>query len=110
MAPSPRKDAARPQATGFDLGESLVQMMDTANVLIAAVDTKGYVLAWNRALGALTGLDGSAGLGRNLGEWLTELGVRDLADIMARVANEPEPLRCEVRLPGLGGTVAAASR
>ncbi len=109
MAPSPRKDAARPQATGFDLGESLVQMMDTANVLIAAVDTKGYVLAWNRALGALTGLDGSAGLGRNLGEWLTELGVRDLADIMARVANEPEPLRCEVRLPGLGGTVAAAA-
>ena len=112
MAPSRQESAAGPQATGgdhFDLGGSLVQMMDTANVRIAAVDTKGCVLVWNRALSELTGASGSAALGRNLGEWLTELGARDLADIMIRVAREPEPLRCEVRLPGLGGTMAAAA-
>jgi PAS domain S-box-containing protein len=84
-------------------------MMDAADVLVAAVDTKGCVVAWSRALGKLTGASGSVGVGRKLGEWLTELGVRDLADVMIRAASESEPLRCEVRLPGVGGTIAAAA-
>jgi two-component system NtrC family sensor kinase len=91
------------------LGPGLVQMMKEADVLIAMTDRKGQLVAWNRALAQLTGRAEADGLGRNLGEWLTGFGIRDLADIMERVANEPEPIRCEVRLPGASGAIAAAA-
>jgi two-component system, NtrC family, sensor kinase len=100
------------RATGnrarIDLASALLQMMGEADILIAVTDLDGKVLAWNRALSLLTGCRESDGLGRKLGEWLTEHGVRDLADIMRDVGDRREGLRCEVRLPGNGGVAAAA--
>jgi two-component system, NtrC family, sensor kinase len=103
LAPKRGKDA------GMDLAAGLVQMMEEADLLIAVTDLEGYVVAWNRALAALTGCPGSEGLGKKLSEWLTGLGVRDLADIMGQVADRREPLRCEVRLPGISGGISAAA-
>lgn len=84
-------------------------MMDEADVLVAVTDLEGRVVAWNRALAELTGCAGSDGIGKNLSEWLTKSGVRDLADIMGQVAIQRESLRCEVRLPGASGSMAAAA-
>jgi len=84
-------------------------MVEETDVLIAMTDREGHLLAWNRALAELTGRTEAEGLGRKLGDWLTPFGIRDLADIMERVAAEVEPLRCEVRLPGASGEIAAAS-
>jgi two-component system NtrC family sensor kinase len=91
------------------LGRGLAQMMDETDVLIAMTDLEGHLVAWNRALAELTGCGESDGLGRRLAEWLTDSGVRDLADIMAGVARDMEPLRCEVRLPAASGGIAAAA-
>jgi PAS domain S-box-containing protein len=84
-------------------------MMNESDVLIAVTDLGGHVLAWNRALAILTGCAEADGVGRKLSDWLTGCGVRDLADIMARVASALSPIRCEVRLPGAAGAVAAAA-
>jgi PAS domain S-box-containing protein len=84
-------------------------MMEEADILIAVTDLDGRVVAWNRALAALTGCASHDGVGQNLSDWLTTFGVRDLADIMGRVATQREPLRCEVRLPGASGSMAAAA-
>ena len=92
-----------------DLAAGLLQMMDEADVLVAVTDLEGRVVAWNRALAELTGCAGSDGVGKNLSEWLTKSGVRDLADIMGQVATQRESLRCEVRLPGALGSMAAAA-
>ncbi len=91
------------------LGPGLVQMMKETDVLIAMTDLEGRLVAWNRAMAELTGRAEADGLGRKFGEWLTGFGIRDLADIMERVASEPEPIRCEVRLPGASGAIAAAA-
>ncbi len=91
------------------LGAGLAQMMDEADVLIAMTDVNGRVVAWNRALAELTGCREAEGRGKMLVDWLTESGVRDLADIMAQVAVEQAPIRCEVRLPGASGAIAAAA-
>jgi two-component system NtrC family sensor kinase len=99
---------ARRIPAGIDLASGLLQMMGEADLLIAVTDLDGCVLAWNRALALLTGCNECDGLGRKLGEWLTEHGVRDLADIMREVGDRLEFLRCEVRLPGTGGVAAAA--
>jgi len=114
MVPRGRRPKAKPlpapvAAARRSLGPGLVQMMKEADVLIAMTDLGGHLLAWNRALAKLTGRAEADGLGRNLGEWLTGFGIRDLADIMERVASEPEPVRCEVRLPGASGAIAAAA-
>jgi two-component system, NtrC family, sensor kinase len=101
--------AARKKAAGLDLVTGLLQMMDEADVLIAVTDLKGRVVAWNHALAELTGCTGRDGMGKNLSEWLTKFGMRDLADIMGQVATQREPLRCEVRLPGASGTMSAAA-
>ena len=84
-------------------------MMDESDVLIAVTDLDGRVVAWNRALAMLTGCAGADGMGKKLSEWLTGFGVRDLADIMGQGADQGEPLRCEVRLPGVPGSVSAAA-
>jgi signal transduction histidine kinase len=65
-------------------------------------------VAWNPALAQLTGCKESEGLGRRLADWLTEHGVRDLADIMREVGDRGEGVRCEVRLPGTAVMAAAA--
>ncbi len=101
--------AARGKAEGPALAAGLLQMMDEADILIAMTDLEGRVVAWNRALAQLTGCAGTDGVGKNLSDWLTEFGVRDLADIMGQVASQREPLRCEVRLPGATGAMAAAA-
>ncbi len=92
-----------------NLATGLVQMMAEADVLIAMTDLDGRVVVWNRALTELTGCVGSDGVSKNLSQWLTAFGVRDLADIMGQVATQREPLRCEVRLPGATGSMAAAA-
>jgi PAS domain S-box-containing protein len=84
-------------------------MMDEADVLIAVTDLSGRIVAWNRALAALTGCVEADGAGKNLSAWLTGFGVRDLADIMGQVASRLAPVRCEVRLPGASGAIAAAA-
>ena len=103
--------AKRKSAAGgrLRLSRGLVQMVEETDVLIAMTDREGHLLAWNRALAELTGRTEAEGLGRKLGDWLTPFGIRDLADIMERVAAEAEPLQCEVRLPGASGEIAAAS-
>jgi PAS domain S-box-containing protein len=93
----------------MNLAAGLMQMMEEADFLIAVMDLDGRVVAWNRALAELTGCPGSQGMGKKLSDWLTEVGVRDLADIMGKVADQHEPLRCEVRLPGVGGGISAAA-
>ena len=103
------KDPKRSKASGMDLAAGLVQMMDEADLLIAMTDLEGRVVTWNRALAGLTGCPSSGGIGKKLSEWLTEFGVRDLADIMGQVAAQQEPLRCEVRLPGATGAMSAAT-
>jgi two-component system NtrC family sensor kinase len=102
------KKATREKPAAPDLAAGLLQMMDEADVLIAVTDLDGRVVAWNRALTELTGCAGSEGVGQSLSHWLTKFGVRDLADIMGQVAKQREPLRCEVRLPGASGSMAAA--
>ncbi len=99
----------REKPAGPDLAAGLVQMMAEADVLIAMTDLDGRLVVWNRALATLTGCAGSDGVGRNLSDWLTGFGVRDLADIMVQVATRREPLRCEVRLPAASGSMAAAA-
>ena len=106
---SAAKRTTRNKATASDLAAGLLQMMDEADVLIAVTDLDGTVVAWNRALAELTGCAGSDGVGKNLSKWLTTFGVRDLADIMGRVATGRDSLRCEVRLPGALGSMAAAA-
>jgi two-component system NtrC family sensor kinase len=106
---SSAKKATREKSAEPDLAAGLLQMMDEADVLIAVTDLDGRVVAWNRALAELTGCAGGDGVGKNLSEWLTKFGVRDLADIMGQVATQREPLRCEVRLPGASGSMAAAA-
>jgi len=101
--------AARGKTPSRVLAAGLLQMMDEADVLIAVTDLDGRVVAWNRALAELTGCAGADGLGKDLSEWLTGFGVRDLADLMGRVADQGEPLRGEVRLPGASGTILAAA-
>jgi two-component system, NtrC family, sensor kinase len=91
------------------LGRGLVQMLEEADVLIAMTDLGGRLLAWNRALARLTGHREADGVGRNLAEWLTSFGIRDLADIMEQVAAQGEAVQCEVRLPGASGAIAAAA-
>jgi two-component system NtrC family sensor kinase len=104
------KARRKPAAGGRrSLGRGLVQMVEEAEVLIAMTDLEGRLVAWNRALAKLTGRAEAEGLGRKLGDWLTPFGIRDLADIMERVAAQGEPLQCEVRLPGASGAIAAAS-
>ena len=104
------KPLRKPAAVGREqLGRGLAQMMAEADVLIAMTDLDGRLLAWNRALAELTGRSEADGLGRKLADWLTQFGVRDLADIMEKVASETEPVRCEVRLPGAAGSLAAAA-
>ena len=99
-----------PAAAGYgNLARGLAQMMDETDVLVAMTDRDGRVVAWNRALAVLTGRAEAEGLGRKLADWLTGSGVRDLADIMEGVAREGEPIRCEVRLPGASGAMAAAA-
>jgi two-component system NtrC family sensor kinase len=108
-AKSTSTKATRRNAAGPDLAAGLVQMMAEADILIAMTDLDGRLVAWNRALAALTGCAGHDGEGKKLSEWLTGFGVRDLADIMGRVATQREPLRCEVRLPGASGSRSAAA-
>ncbi len=91
-----------------DLSAGLTQMMAEADILIAVTDLDGRVVAWNPALAKLTGCKEAQGLGRSLTEWLTEYGVRDLADIVREVAEREVAVRCEVRLPGKVGMAAAA--
>jgi PAS domain S-box-containing protein len=91
------------------LTNCLFQMVDGADVLIAVTDLEGRVVVWNRALAELTGCSKEEGLGKDLSEWLTDTGVRDLADIMGRVARNLETVRAEVRLPGASGSMAAAA-
>ena len=93
----------------MDLVAGLVQMMAESDILIVMTDLDGRVVAWNRALSELTGCAGSDGVGKNMSEWLTGFGVRDLADIMGQVATQHESLRCEVRLPGASGSMSAAA-
>jgi two-component system NtrC family sensor kinase len=100
----PARKAAR-----IDLRAGLLQMMAETDVLVAVTDLAGQVVAWNPALSRLTGCEECDGMGRRLGDWLTEHGVRDLADIMGEVALRGDVLRCEVRLPGTEGTMAAAA-
>jgi two-component system, NtrC family, sensor kinase len=102
-------DAAAVKAARIDLATGLLQVMQEADVLVAVTDLDGRLVAWNPALSRLTGCKKVEGLGRNLGEWLTERGVRDLADIMRDVAGRGEAVRCEVRLPGAAGGIAAAA-
>jgi PAS domain S-box-containing protein len=106
---SQEKEATPGKTAAPDLAAGLLQMMDEADVLVAMTDLDGRVVAWNRALAELTGCAGSDGVGKNLSEWLTTYRVRDLADIMGQVATGHEPLRCEVRLPGASGSMAAAA-
>jgi PAS domain S-box-containing protein len=105
---SAKRQPAGATAVRATLGRGLEQMMQEADVLIAMTDLQGRVVAWNRALAELTGRGEAEGVGKNLSDWLTQCGVRDLADIMGRVADAPEPIRCEVRLPGASGAIAAA--
>jgi two-component system, NtrC family, sensor kinase len=84
-------------------------MMDEADVLIAVTDLDGCLVAWNRALANLTGCDAVDGVGKRLSDWLTDFGVRDLADIMLDVLAAEQPTRCEIRLPGKSGSMAAAA-
>jgi two-component system, NtrC family, sensor kinase len=102
-------DAAAVRAARIDLATGLLQVMQEADVLVAVTDLEGRLVAWNPALSRLTGCKKVEGLGKNLAEWLTERGVRDLADIMREAANRGEAIRCEVRLPGAGGGIAAAA-
>jgi PAS domain S-box-containing protein len=97
------------KAAGLDIAAGLVQMMEEADLLVAVTDLDGRVVAWNRALAVLTGCPASQGVGESLSDWLTGFGVRDLADIMGKVAAQREPLRCEIRLPGASGAMAAAT-
>ena len=106
---SSAKKAAREKAVEPDLAAGLLQMMDEADILIAVTDLDGRIVAWNHALAALTGCASHDSVGQNLSDWLTKFGVRDLADIMRQVATQREPLRCEVRLPGASGSMAAAA-
>jgi len=106
---SSAKKAMPGKPAGQELAAGLLQMMEEADVLIAMTDMDGRVVAWNRALAELTGCAGADGMGRKLSEWLTGFGVRDLADIMGQVADQGEPLRCEVRLPGAPGSMSAAA-
>ena len=105
--------ASRPRAGArgakSSLSRGLAQLMEESDVLIAMTDLDGRVVAWNRALAELTGQPARQGMGQKLADWLTELGVRDLADIMERVARGTESIRCEVRLPGALGALAAAA-
>jgi len=117
MATPGSKSSSRPSVPGEkartgladSLIHGLVQMMDEADVLIAMTDLGGHVVAWNRALAALTGCAEADGAGKDLSAWLTGFGVRDLADIMGQVAIRQESVRCEVRLPGVSGAIAAAA-
>jgi two-component system NtrC family sensor kinase len=84
-------------------------MVEETDVLIAMTDLEGRLFTWNRALAELTGHAEAEGRGRKLADWLTPFGIRDLADIMERVAAQGEPVACEVRLPGASGAIAAAS-
>jgi two-component system, NtrC family, sensor kinase len=104
-----RSGQADTGAAAIDLAGGLLQMMEAADVLIAVTDLEGHLVAWNPALSALTGCRLSDGVGRKLSDWLTEHGVRDLADIMGEVAIRGEAIRCEVRLPGAAGGIAAAA-
>jgi two-component system, NtrC family, sensor kinase len=104
-----KRKPAPVSAARRSLARGLAQMMDETDVLVAMIDLEGRVVAWNRALAALTGRAEADGLGHKLGDWLTGSGVRDLADIMLGVARELEPVRCEVRLPGASGAIAAAA-
>jgi signal transduction histidine kinase len=60
-------------------------------------------------LAKLTGCVECDGVGKQLADWLQGFGVRDLGDIMAVVAKNLEPVRCEVRLPGAPGSLSAAA-
>ena len=102
-------DPAAIKAARIDLARGLLQMMQEADVLVAVTDLDGRLVAWNPALSRLTGCKKTEGLGRILVEWLTEHGVRDLADMMREVAQRGEAIRCEVRLPGAGGGILAAA-
>jgi two-component system NtrC family sensor kinase len=106
---SSAKQSTRGRSAAPDLAAGLLQMMDEADVLIAVTDLGGRVVAWNRALAKLTGCAGGDGVGKILSDWLTPFGARDLADIMGQVATRHEPIRCEVRLPGALGSMAAAA-
>ena len=79
------QEVTQGRGAGPDLEVGLVQMMAEADILIAMTDIDGHVVAWNRALTKLTGCAGADGVGKNMSEWLTGFGVRDLADIMGRV-------------------------
>ena len=106
---SSQTEAAKAMGTGIDIASGLLQMMAEADVLIAVTDLDGCLQVWNRALGVLTGCKAEDGIGRVLADWLAERGTRDLADIMREVATQGEALRCEVRLPGTGDSIAAAA-
>jgi two-component system NtrC family sensor kinase len=110
-SPAPKAKAKRkaPPVVRSTLGRGLAQMMDETDVLVAMTDLEGRVVAWNRALAELTGRPEAEGRGKKLRDWLTGAGIRDLADIMAGVAREGEAIRCEVRLPGAAGAMAAAA-
>jgi PAS domain S-box-containing protein len=100
---------AAPASVWGNLAGALLQMMQEADILVAVTDLDGKVLAWNPALSRLTGCKESEGLGKALVDWLTDHGVRDLADVMREVGHSGRAVRCELRLPGCaGGKVAAA--
>jgi two-component system NtrC family sensor kinase len=104
-----QRKPALAKAVRKHLGRGLTQLMEETDVLIAMTDLEGRVVAWNRALAELTGRAEVDGMGCRLADWLTTSGVRDLADIMEGVARAGEPIRCEVRLPGASGAMAAAA-
>jgi two-component system, NtrC family, sensor kinase len=105
----PRSKRPSPSGARAQLARGLMQMLEESDVLIAMTDLDGRLVTWNAALVALTGRAEADGRGRSLSEWLTTFGVRDLADIMGQVARQLEPVRCEVRLPGASGALAAAA-
>jgi two-component system NtrC family sensor kinase len=106
---SPDKQTAQGKAKRSNPVSRLVKLMDGSDVLIAVTDLEGRVVVWNDALAKLTGCAGADGIGKNLSEWLTGFGIRDLADIMGQVTTQLEPIRCEARLPGASGMIAAAA-
>jgi PAS domain S-box-containing protein len=87
----------------------LEQIVDQANVLIAACDLEGRVTVWNRAMTRITGFSRAEAVGKDLVTWLTEIAAPQLGLLMRQVGASLEPATRELRLPSADGVVLRAA-
>jgi two-component system, NtrC family, sensor kinase len=91
------------------LQASLTELIEQANLLILAADSRGRVIVWNRALHQLTGYASAEAAGRELLPWLRELGRPELAVAMKKVLDDGQSLHRELPLPTRSGAPLRAA-